>query len=348
MKTFLVPFVFAAVLLGFTVSASADVATLDWDNPGSAIVFAQEITNLHNDDNRGVTIDYALKDNILYSRVQLDPNQYTGGDFEFMTSLGLTNMRFFGGNESAYESDNINSEGFTGKRKNFMPDGSIWEAFKAAANNDGAITATFSSFTLLDYDDDETTQKNAFFDSTRLDSSIYDFNQYYKDSINDLYYDTAGEGEFMEGPVTGFERAAAAVFAVDEDGNVVYRKNAATDDIPFYGAEEELNGIGDLGMTTNYTYNYVDGWLQVFGDNDFLFMVNSDPTTGTIQYAINLSSLGLENYSGIHIASEIEDYYTYLSLPPAVTGTPEPATVLILGFAGCFVFPFLRRKKLVK
>ncbi|MDR2757685.1 MAG: PEP-CTERM sorting domain-containing protein [Planctomycetaceae bacterium] len=346
MKTFFHFFVFAAVLLGFTASAAADVAVLDWNDTGNATVFAQEITALHNDDVRDVTIDYAIKDNILYSRVQLDPSKYNGegyspSDFAFMTSLGLTNMRFFGGNESA---DNESS--FSGGRKNFMPDRSIWDAFKTAINNgDGAITATFSSFT-TPYDDDDTTQKSTFFDSTRLDSSNYDLDEYYKNSINDLYYNDMGEGEFLEGPVPDFERAGSAFFAVDENGNIVHRNTTATDTFSFMNKDDVT--ADELGLTTSYTYNYVDGWLQVFDGNngDFLFMVYSDPTNGTIEYAVNLSSLGLENYSGIHIASEIEDYYTFLSFDQGVIApTPEPATILIFGLAGGMAIPFLRRKR---
>jgi hypothetical protein len=363
MKTFLTLFVFAAAIFGFTVSASADVAVLDWNNPGSATVFATEITMLNNDDHRNVTIDYAIQGDILYSRIQLDPSQYDrvysqreieiydrigypdpSADFEFMTRLGLTNMRFFGGDERADTPSPLE-----GGRKNFMPDKSIWEAFQAAVNNgNGTITATFSSFT-SPFDDDATTQKSTFFDSTRLDSSNYDLTQYYKNGINDMYYDTAGEGEFMEGPVPGFERVASATFAVDANGDIVYQNGAATDSFAFYGIpDNELDSIEELGLTTSYTYKYIDGWLQVFDGNDFLFMVSSDPTNGTIQYAVNLSSLGLENYSGIHIASEIEDYYTFLALPPTAAGTPEPATALILGFAGCIALPFLRRKKKIR
>ncbi|MDR2117176.1 MAG: hypothetical protein LBP87_12430 [Planctomycetaceae bacterium] len=354
MKTFFAPFIFVAVIFGFTVSVSADVAVLDWNNTGTAMVFAQEIATLNNDDGRAVTVDYALQGNVLYSRVQLDPNQYGDPKYgnpqealNYMTRLGLTNMRFFGGNERA-DFDPESS-------KNFMPaayydDGgsnSIWTAFKAANNNSGGtITATFSSYTTT-YDDDDSTQKTTFFDSTRLDSSNYDLEQYYKDGINDLY-NNAGEGEFYEGPVPELEDAASAVFTVDENGDVVYKNGAATDSFPFYGTpDEELDSVDELGLTTSYTYNYVDGWLQVFdGKNgDFLFMVSSDPTNGTIQYAVNLSSLGLDNYAGIHIGSEIENYYTYLSFDEGViAGTPEPATALILGFAGCFALPFLRRK----
>jgi hypothetical protein len=346
MKTFFSQFVFIAAMFGFAVSASADVAVLDWDNTGSALVFAQEISTLNNDDHRNVTIDYALKDNILYSRIQFDPTQYQGdgyspGDFEFMTKLGATNMRFFGGNEKAEV-----EELFNGKRGNFRSDQNIWQQFKTAIKEHGAITATFSAFTSF-YDDDDTTQKSTFFDSTRLDSSNYDLEKYYKDSINDLYYNTAGEGEFLEGPVPEFERAASAFFAVNEKGEITHRNGAATDSFAFYGvAEEELDSVAKLGLTTNYTYNYIDGWLQVFADDDFLFMVSNDIATGTLQYAVNVASLGLENYSGIHVGSEIEDYYTYLSFDQGVVAaTPEPATALILGFAGAFALPFLRRKR---
>ncbi|MDR0338529.1 MAG: PEP-CTERM sorting domain-containing protein, partial [Planctomycetaceae bacterium] len=83
----------------------------------------------------------------------------------------------------------------------------------------------------------------------------------------------------------------------------------------------------------DFTATYSDGVLEVSANGNFLFSFNYSEGNSYLEYAVSLDGLGLDHYNGIHIASQRENYYTFLEIPkPDLAGTPEPATLLIFGF----------------
>jgi hypothetical protein len=308
MKTFLFPFVFAAVILGFAVSVSADTTLFDWEDPGNAIVFATEISGLSHGE-RPVEIDYAIKDNVLYSRVTFSDNGgVLGSD---LVQAGFKGLNIFGGYERAVGNPQDNNQFFY--RDNSS---NFWTYYEYAATNDdvyaaylqaeGAFAKVFASGYLSDtYDEGwENSYRNYFTENIVKES-----------------------GSLVDG-VDMFTKYESAAYWVDEEAGIS-NKN-----------------IGTFMEGTDFEATYLDGVLTISANDNFLFSLNYVEGNDYFEYAFSLDGLGLDHYNGIHIGSQRENYYTFLDFSEGTfhAGTPEPATALILGLAGSIAIPLLRRK----
>ncbi|MDR2757684.1 MAG: hypothetical protein LBC20_18490 [Planctomycetaceae bacterium] len=300
MKTFFYFLVFAVVILGFTASVSADTALFDWANPSNALVFATEISSLSHGE-RSVEIDYAVKDNVLYSRMTFDNNDYA--------ELGFQGLNIFGGNERAVGSPETDSRFFYKDNSS----SNLMDYYEYAVQNDNVIAADYrvSYGTTLAY----------IFDTNFL-------NEFGKDYFANEIVDIAGS--FVDGINSMFTMHNGAYYVVNEEDGFLANQ---------YG--EWL-----YGGATEFTATYSDGVLTVLANGEFLASF-SYSGGDYLEYAFSLEGLGLDNYNGIHLASQLENYYTFLDFSQGTfyASTPEPATALIFGLAGGIAIPFLRRKR---
>ncbi|MDR2757687.1 MAG: PEP-CTERM sorting domain-containing protein [Planctomycetaceae bacterium] len=302
MKTFLISSVFAAVLLGFTVSVSADTAFFDWNNPNDALVFTTQIAAFSYGQ-RPVEIDYAVKDNVLYSRIKFDNPSHA----EFV-SHGLN---IFGGNEQVAGNSQDNS--FYSKNTQF------WNDYKFAVQNYNVYTIDIDIQENMDADD-----------------------QYFiANTFTTKYLTEEGKKKFINDVIENpyYDESIHKI-------NALYTYNKG---ISYLAGDENFVQYASMGHKsysgTTFTATYADEHLSVLANNEFLSGFN---TYGNyLEYAVNLDGLGLDNYNGIHIGSQMEGYYTFLDFSEGTfhAATPEPATLLIFGLAGGIAIPFLRRKK---
>ncbi|MDR2114987.1 MAG: hypothetical protein LBP87_01250 [Planctomycetaceae bacterium] len=306
MKTFFAPFVFAAVILGFTVSVSADTLPFDWNNPENATVFASQVATFSYGQ-RPVEIDYAIKDNVLYSRINFTSETDAQAHVEWI-SQGLN---IFGGNERA-TGDSQEHE-FYNKNSDF------WRDYKYAVDNDNVYVVGIDIYEQGDSSaGDQYFKANTFTTKHLTDAARENFLDYLEAlPSTDTFIRMNAEAEYTYGYSHGLNYWAG-------DGNA------------------ESFGYGRTDYDGKVSATYSDEQLSVFIGNEFISSFNTYDTY--LEYAVNLDGLGLEHYNGIHIGSQLEGYYTFLEFPSANAATPEPATALILGFAGCLALPFLRRK----
>ncbi|MDR2439216.1 MAG: hypothetical protein LBE12_07600 [Planctomycetaceae bacterium] len=309
MKTFLFPFVFAAVVFGLTVSVSADTTLFDWEDPGNAIVFATELATFSKaSPDQWVEIDYAIKDNVLYSRITKVADTPA-------SNLGFTDLHIFAG---AQRADGY-PEG-TGSDFFSVSNESFWGEYENAVLNDAMRFVELMSDKTYDLVTTSVLDTNYLIDRTK--NNFQTVSTEYAENLNEVY-------------MTAINSSA---YYMVQDGEILLSQTQAYEGYQGYD-----------GTTTDIDAVYNDGIFTISANGNFLFSFSYSNMNDYIEYAINLDGIGSglgDDFHGIHIGSQREGYYTFLELPSTsiIAGTPEPATALILGFAGGIAIPLLRRK----
>ncbi|MDR0337917.1 MAG: hypothetical protein LBI18_12585, partial [Planctomycetaceae bacterium] len=255
MKTFFSQLFFAVAMFSGVVSVLADTTLFDWNDPGNAVVFATEITTLSH-GGRPVEVNYAIKDNTLYSRVSFGDVLYDDGATEPSSeaaSRGLRGFNIFGGYERA--AGNVQEDyNFFFSRPN-----ALWSYYEHAVQNDAVYAAYFNAETGF----------SQFFASNYL---LPDGRDYFIEGV-------AGNSSSFVGGIDMHTKHEGLTYFIDEE-----EENGISESSQIGWSLKGNEGTEGADFTATYS----DGVLEVSANGNFLFSFNYSEGNSYLEYAVSL------------------------------------------------------------